>query len=145
MSKRYTLPVFIIVIFMFIPAVCSFAQAKGKEVTPSPYEKNEFPVWMHDLRRGEIILIGSFPLSMFFSYEFYDFYRYFSNNLDPSYRPWPFRTYDAVPYNSMEKVGIVLSALSVSFVVAVTDYLIGRIFKKKNRPENDEKQKKLYN
>jgi len=145
LSKRYTLPVFIIFVFMFISLVYGFAQSRDKEVTPSPYEKNEFPPWMHDLRRGEIILIGSFPLSMFFSYEFYDLYRYFSNNLDSSYRPWPFRTYDAVPYNSTEKIGIVLSALSVSFIVAVTDYLIGRIFKKKNRPENNEKQKKLYN
>lgn len=140
MYKKFSVPAFIILAF-FSTGVC-FGQTK-KAPVPAPYEKDEFPGWMQDLRRGEIILIGSFPLNMFLSYEFYDIFRYFSNNLESSYRPWPFRTYDAVPYNSAENIGIIVSAVSLSLVIAAADYLIGKLIENRNKPrDNDEKKPK---
>jgi len=138
--KKFSVPAFIILAF-FSASVC-FGQTEKASI-PAPYEKDEFPGWMQDLRRGEIILIGSFPLNMFLSYEFYDIFRYFSNNLESSYRPWPFRTYDAVPYNSAENIGIIVSAVSLSLVIAAADYLIGKLIENRNKPQdNDEKKPK---
>jgi len=133
--RKFRISLIIFLIF-FSAGVC-FGQTV-KAPVPAPYEKNEFPGWMQDLRRGEIILIGSFPLSMFLSYEFYDIYRYFSNNLQSAYRPWPFRTYDAVPYNGAENIGIIVSAVSLSIAVAVADYLIGKLTENKNSGEQDD-------
>lgn len=95
--------------------------------TPAPYKEEEFPRWLRDLRRAEVILIGSIPFTMFFTFETYDTYRYVSSGLDPYYAPWPFRPGSAQVYTTQEKVGIVVSALSLSLLIAAADYLIGRI------------------
>ena len=142
MFKKLSIPAFGIILF-FLADVC-FAQTE-KTAIPEPYKKNEFPGWMQDLRRGEIILIGSFPFSMFLSYEFYDIYRYFANNLEPSYRPWPFRTYDAVPYGNEENIGIIISAVSLSLIIAGADYLLGKLVKNKESSEVNDKQKSADN
>jgi hypothetical protein len=101
--------------------------------TPAPYVEQEFPRWLRDLRRAEVILIGSIPFTMFFTFESYDTYRYVTSGLDPYYAPWPFRPGSAQQYTTQEKTGIVVSALSLSLLIAAADYLIGRIHERSPR------------
>jgi hypothetical protein len=101
--------------------------------TPAPYKEEEFPRWLRDLRRAEVILIGSIPFTMFFTFETYDTYRYVTSGLDPSYAPWPFRPGSAQVYTTQEKTGIVVSALSLSLLIAAADYVIGRIHERSSR------------
>jgi hypothetical protein len=89
-----------------------------------PYTVGEFPEWLVDLRRGEIILFGSFPFTFFFVTEGYDLYRFSINNFQVDYAPWPFKDPVRGPYTIEEQVGVVLAAVSLSLVIAVIDYAI---------------------
>lgn len=100
--------------------------------TPEEYGEEEFSPALKALRRGEIVMLGSLPFSLFFTLEAYDLYRFFSHydsqeGFDPAYSPWPFRRPGAAPYTRQESIGVFVSALGVSLLIAVTDYLIGRI------------------
>jgi hypothetical protein len=98
---------------------------------PEEYEEEEFSPALKALRRGEIILFGSFPLTLFLSYETYDIYRFFANDRLPQYRPWPVRPPDAVDYEDWETAGVLVSAVSVSLALALSDYLIGKVLERR--------------
>ncbi len=103
------------------------AKPEVKKPVPEEYGEQEFSPALRALRRGEIVMLGSLPFSLFFTLEAYDLYRYASHDFQPAYSPWPFRRPGAAPYTRQESVGVFVSALGVSLLVAVTDYLIGRI------------------
>lgn len=91
-----------------------------------PYQDDEFPQWAKDLRRAEIIFIGTIPFSFFYSSFSYDFYRYASNGFDESLAPAllgnttpPIRTND-------EKWQILKVSLTLSAVFTLVDYLLGQ-------------------
>jgi hypothetical protein len=96
------------------------------------YGPEEFAPWLRDLRRGEIILFGSFPVSLFVCFEVFDLYRFFANDYQIQYAPWPFRPQDAAQYSTGEKTGLLVAAVSVSLLVAGADYLIGRARARRN-------------
>jgi hypothetical protein len=116
---------------------CTAAQAQQKvpapSRTPAPYTDDEFPKWARDLRRAEIIFVGSIPFTMFFTFEGYDTYRYVANGLDPLYAPWPFRPGSTQLYSDQEKIGLVATSLSLSLLVATADWIIGRIHERSAR------------
>ena len=107
------------------------AQGAAARAVPAEYGEEEFSPTLKALRRGEIILLGSLPFTLFFTLEAYDLYRYASNDFQPAYSPWPFRRPGAAPYTREESVGVFVSALGVSLLFAVTDYVIGRIREKR--------------
>ena len=81
-------------------------------------------------------MFGSFPITLFLTLEVFDIYRYIDNIGNPEqyrYTPFPFRAANPYPYSSTEIAGILITAASTSLVIAVTDYIIGRI--KENRSE----------
>jgi hypothetical protein len=94
---------------------------------PEEYREGEFGPAAQALRRGEIILFGSVPLTLFLSYEAYDIYRFFANDRQPQYAPWPARRPDAVAYRDWETAGVLVTAVSLSLSIAVMDFLIGKI------------------
>jgi len=98
---------------------------------PEEYQEKEFSRGLKALRRGEVILFGSFPLTLFLSYETYDIYRYFANDRLPQYRPWPARPPDAVAYQGWETAGVLITAVSLSLSLALTDYLIGKALERR--------------
>jgi len=105
--------------------------AGKEEHVPEPYAPEEFPAWAHDLRRGEIIFFGSLPFSFFFTFEAYDTGRFLASGFNPGgfdmlLAPWPFRPGAEIwaGYSPSEKGWLVASALTVSLLVAVADYLI---------------------
>jgi hypothetical protein len=86
---------------------------------------------LHDLRRGEIILVGSFPFSLFVSLEVFDIYRFAANGGAQEYAPWPFRSPVSPPYTDSEKGWILVSALSLSAALAIADYVVGKIVERR--------------
>jgi hypothetical protein len=97
-----------------------------------PYKVGEFPDWALDLRRGEIIMFGSFPFTFFFVTEGYDLYRFSMHGFEYQYAPWPFKDPVNGPYSIDEQVGVVFAALALSLVIAGTDYLIRKVFTEKS-------------
>ena len=98
---------------------------------PEEYEEEEFSSGLKALRRGEIILFGSVPITLFLSYEVYDIYRFFANDRQPQYAPWPARPPNAVPYQEWETAGVLATAVSLSLAMALTDYLIGKALERR--------------
>ncbi|MBA7571221.1 hypothetical protein ES708_12980 [subsurface metagenome] len=94
---------------------------------PEEYREDEFSPFLKELRRGEIIMLGSLPLSIFLAIETYEIYRYVQHDKDPDYAPWPFRKHGGVPFSSLESRGIFVSALGFSFLFSVIDFVIGRL------------------
>ncbi len=114
--------------------LASGAAAGAQDHTPQPYNPDEFQQWMKDAFRAEAVLVGSFPFTLFFTLEVYDSLRYASNGFSPSYAPWPFGSGTAVSYSTDETVWIVVSAVSLSAVIAGIDFLIGRANERPARP-----------
>jgi len=122
------IPILIFLILLAVPLCAQERESGGEEA--EEYTEEEFSPFLHDLRRAEIVMLGSFPLSLFLTMEVYDIYRYVSFRGDPDqyrYAPWPFRPPDAAGYSSSENLGIFLGALSASLLVAVADYIVGRV------------------
>ena len=119
-----------LVLALLLLAAPLWAQQSGDEsLEPEEYGEEEFSPFLRSLRRGEILMLGSFPLTLFLTLEAFDIYRFAVNYGQPdSYRYafWPYRSPDPAPYSSREVTGIIVTALSVSLLIAVTDYIIGR-------------------
>jgi len=106
--------------------VVSASGLSAQDHQPQPYSPDEFQGWMKDLWRAEVILVGSFPITLFLCLESYDLYRYFNTNFNAAYAPWPFNTGSALNLSAQEQTWIILTAASLSLTVAVVDFMIGR-------------------
>ena len=120
----------VLVMIVILLAVPLWAQQGEEQSTePEEYAADEFSPFLRTLRRGEIIMLGTFPLTLFLTLEGFDIYRFAVNyGQADSYRYafWPYRSPDPAPYSSREITGIIVTALSASLLIAVTDYIIGR-------------------
>ncbi len=94
------------------------------EPQPLPYSPDEFAPWARDLRRGEIITIGAFPIVYVFTQLAYNLYRYGIHGWDSQYAP--IGNPNRAAYSEGETIGVLLGAASVSILIATADYLIGR-------------------
>jgi hypothetical protein len=105
---------------------------------PVPYDPEEFPQWARDLRRGEIIALGAFPLSMVitsFAYELgrFGYYSARDGGAAGEYAPWFFSTSAEGAFTNGERIGLVLTSAVLSVGVGFADYLLGR----RERSEDD--------
>lgn len=105
--------------------------AQDAEIEPEPYAPDEFPRWARDLRRGEIIALGSFPVVLLLTNVGYDVVRFGRESLEAgewnyTYAPWFFGPPDKPPLTEDERIGVLLTAAGLSVGVAVVDYIIGR-------------------
>jgi hypothetical protein len=117
------------VVFLFFLVSAVFSE----DYTIKPYGEDEFPGWVLDLRRAEIVLVGSLPFTMFAVLESYDLFRYFSHGLNNGYLPWPVKNPYGVEYTMEEKLGVVIGAVSLSLVITIIDYVIGKVFPPEER------------
>jgi hypothetical protein len=120
--RRYTA-------LLMILLLCSFLYADT--AVPTPYHPDEFPRWALDLRRGEIIAFGVFPLSLLASSLLYDLGRFGvrsvqAGRLDADYAPWFFAPPGAPELTDGERIGILVGAVGISVTIALVDHLLGR-------------------
>ena len=101
----------------------------------SGFDMTGFPQWSKDLRRGEIVAIGSFPFTLFFSTFFYDAYRTSSHGWDMRYAPWPINPGGSVGMTQEEHLLTLGFAVGGSILVAVVDHLIVRFRRNKQERE----------
>ena len=106
--------------------------AEEKSYSPAPYEEDEFSQWMHDLRRAEIVLIGTLPLTLFVSNIGFQLVRYAVNEFEPEYAP-SLSGAGGSALTETEKAGVLLGAVSASLVISVIDFIIGEIKEKETQ------------
>ena len=105
------------------------------DLLPEPYDPDEYPDWTKKTRRFVVVFVGSYPLSVFFTKLGMDFYTWGYHNFDSEYSPSILGgggdKSRKMTTNEIKRV--TLTALAVSGVVAVADFVIQEI--KENRRE----------
>lgn len=105
---------FLLLLVLTILFSCSTTgKSLSEDKDPVPYEKEEFPQWSRDLRRGEVILLGSLPLVFMLSNLAYD-------NLGEQV----FTDYSTLS-NSEETRRKMTIAFTLSGTIALMDYILG--------------------
>ncbi len=99
-------------------------------VTIEPYTKDEIPTWAKDLRRTEIVTLGSLPFVTIGVTLGYSFYRVFSNGMDFGYFINPLSSSASSSLTEDEQKGLILSSLAVSALIGLTDLTINLIQRK---------------
>jgi len=104
---------------LFLILIFSFANLPvfGDSVQPDPYEDNEFPQWAKDLRRTEIITLGSVPFTTLLVSLGYGTYMTYTKQLDKF--PSPFKM---SVYTEDQQKQIFLISLSISAGIGLTDF-----------------------
>lgn len=91
--------------------------------TAEPYTKDEFPVFLKDLRRAEIVTLGSMPFITFSVSLGWSFGRYAYNGFDSNYFVNPFSKSSTSNFTTDEQIGIILTSLGISVGIGLTDYV----------------------
>ncbi len=100
-------------------------------VEPVPYSPDEFPGWAHDLRRGEIIALGAFPVALILTNVGYRLGRFTVESVKrgefaQEYAPAFTTPEQRAGLNEQQQLGLLLTAGAISLGIAVVDYLLGR-------------------
>lgn len=98
-----------------------------------PYSKDEFPTWAQDLRRSEIITLGSLPFTVLATTLCYSLVRYTAYGFDFSYVPNPFAKSGAGSLDTSEQIGVVAAAGGLSICIGLTDLFIHIARRKKQK------------
>ena len=98
---------------------------------PVPYSPDEFPRWTRDLRRGEIVTVGAFPVAMIVAGLLYQVGRFSYQSAQAGsaamdYAPWFLSTSNEPRYDEQERRALVASGVGISIGVALVDFVIGR-------------------
>ncbi len=102
------------------PPIPGFAQSTPAD-SYVPYEDDEFPQWMHDLRRAEVVFIGSFPITLLLASLSYEAFRATRDSIART--PLVDRA-EFGSFSSAERTGLLVSGLSLSGLVTIADLII---------------------
>ena len=107
-----------IIIFLFFAAADCFGQTN---TSPEPYSDDEFPQFMLDLRRFEIITLGAMPFITLNSSIVYNGYKFASGKSD-SFNPLA-----TADYTQKEMENIIITSLCISAGIGLTDYIVNLV------------------
>jgi hypothetical protein len=93
---------------------------------PLPYQEIEFPQWAHDVRRYEVIMFGSFPLTYILSSLVYEGVKLASGGSEDGFSLYSEKSQDDIKI-------LLISSASISVGIATADLIIGKVKKKKQR------------
>lgn len=115
-------------IFCLILVFSFFSQIVfSEDNTPEPYDKEEIPESLQDLRRFEIITLGSMPFVMMDSTLVYSSIRWGNRGFDSAYAPTPFPTSSS--FSNEEQMGLIFTSLGISAGIGLTDFIVRKILK----------------
>lgn len=105
-------------------------QSPGTPATDDTDQWEPAP-WLKNLRRGEIVATGSFPLTLLASRLTYSLVRFSvksiqAGQIDMNYAPWFLAPPGAPELEFVEKLGILSGAVGLSTLIAIADFRRGR-------------------
>ena len=106
----------------------------AEDTTPKPYNTEEFPQTLKDIRRFEIITIGALPFVTLDTTLAYSTYRYAKNDFDAAYKP---DIFSPNSFTQDEQKGIILTSVGICIGIGLTDLIVQIIKRnsKKRRPQ----------
>ena len=93
----------------------------GADTTPAPYSEGEFPQFLKDARRFEIITLGALPFVTIQTTLGYSTIKYVQNDFSSAYFPNPFA---ASSYSQDEQIGLLFTSLGICVGIGLTDLII---------------------
>ena len=108
--------------------------AFSDDSTPKPYEDDEFPQTLKDIRRFEIITIGALPFVTLDTTLVYSNYRWYRHDFDDAYKP---DIFSAASYTQEEQKGIILTSVGICLGIGLTDLVVQLVKRgiKKHKPQ----------
>lgn len=91
------------------------------------YDNVNFPPFLLDMRRSEIVTFGSYPFTMMTVSAGYSLFKYFSNGMDSKYTPNPFMKASSANLTDAETKGIILGAAGLSIGIGIIDFFLNQI------------------
>lgn len=121
------------IIFLFFAVENCFCQTN---TSPEPYSDDEFPQFMLDLRRFEIITLGSMPFITLNSSIVYNGYKFATGKSDT------FNPLATADYSQDEMENIIITSLCISAGIGLTDYIVNLV--KRSRIKRRLRQQDSY-
>ncbi|MEE8441247.1 MAG: hypothetical protein V3S41_05950 [Spirochaetia bacterium] len=133
-----------LILFIVMTAAGAFGQTTGLpranvppaeetmgDASPGEIPPGDPPKWARNLRRAEIVAIGSFPLTLLAARLTYSLLRFAvrsiqAGGIDVIYAPWFLAPPGSPELEFAEKLGIVAGATGLSSLIALIDYRRGR-------------------
>jgi hypothetical protein len=135
--------------FIFLVFFLSALHVRGQTSTNTEalksvsFDTSDFPQWVKDIRRFEIVAFGAFPFAMFTATFAMDTQRWASNGMDWSeegrrYAPWPLKSAGAVKMTNKEYEMTMAIAAGLSGAIALADFVVVQIqrYSARKRAEN---------
>ena len=113
----------IFTVFSMLMSAQVFADDSTKDKEPEPYEKTEFPAWMLNLRRSEIVTLGSVPFTTLAVSLTYSTIQYATGKTTSF--PSPFSK--NASYTQYDIKMIVGFSLGISLVIGIVDFVISLV------------------
>lgn len=114
------------VIFLIFSCI-SFNLFCQNKNTPEPYKEDEFSQELQDLRRFEIITLGSMPFVTLDASIVYNGYKFATHKVDK------FNPLATTNYSQREMKNIIITSLCVSTAIGISDFVIR--FIKRNKTQ----------
>ena len=112
----------IVLISLILNISCPvFAQSSIKE------EEDETPLFIKDLRRFEIITLGSLPFVLLDSTLVYSGIKYAQNDFDSAYIP----SLNQSNFSKKEQTGVLLTSLGICLGIGLTDLIVNIVKRNK--------------
>ncbi len=106
-----------------------------------PYDTKVIPQWVKDVRRGEIITLGSWPFTTLLVSLSYSMGMFAVHNGDSAYFRNPFSS-SGDGYTYSEIKGILLTSAAISVGIGVTDLIVNIIKREKAKKKKNAEQLK---
>lgn len=132
--KRFISKILLIAI-LFNISFPAFSETSTSSDAPVEFSEDELPQALKDLRRFEIISLGSLPFVMLDTTLAYSCIRYAMNDFNQAYMPNPFASSDQGGLTQDEQIGVLLTSLGICVSIGLTDFLVRLISRniKKNK------------
>ncbi len=106
-----------------------------------PYDQKSIPQWVKDMRRGEIITLGSWPFTTLMVSFSYSMGMFASHGWDGSYFRNPFSS-SGEGYSFDEIKGILFTSAAISVGIGVTDLIVNIVKREKAKKKRNAEQLK---
>jgi len=123
------------IVFMCFSLSANEIDMTGIEV--ESYDSVNFSPFLKDMRRSEIITLGSYPFTTMAVGAGYSIYKYFSNGMDSKYTPNPFIKTSSANLTDAETKGLILGAAGLSLGIGIIDFFLNQIALAKEQQEKE--------
>ncbi len=111
-------------VFALAMFMISGFRLNAEENTPAPYRDDEFPLFMQDLRRFEIVTLGAMPFVTLDTMLGFSAAKWAGSGFSSSSFPNPFSPSSENGFTQEEQIGIVLTSLGICVGIGLTDLIV---------------------